>query len=99
MVPDERWIRAITFLLPREFGDRVLRPAWDDLRIEELSGRGPASPGGRLGRRLHLLLECLRLGLPQYVWLRGRPTRLAQLVGSALLVVALVLKLLSLKYY
>ena len=99
MVPDDRWLRAVTYLLPKEFGDRVLRPAWDDLRFDELSGRGAASPTGRLGQRLHLLLECLRLGLPQYLWFRGRPTRLAQLVGTGLLVVGLVLKFLSRRYY
>lgn len=99
MGPDERWLRAVTYLLPREFGDRVLQPAWDDLRFNELSDPGSTSRTGRLGRRLHLLLECLRLGLPQYLWCHGKPTRLARVVGTGVLVVAIVLKLLSRKYY
>ena len=57
-------------LLPREFRERVLEPALADLERDE---RGA---GGRRYTRLVLLAECLRIGLPEFVWRRGRLTRL-----------------------
>jgi hypothetical protein len=63
-------------LLPREFRERVFEPALGDLRLEQR---------GRLAMAL-FVLECLRIGLPQQIWHRGRPTRL----GVAVFVVSFV---------
>ena len=68
-------LQALLGLLPREFRERVVEPALVDLEHEE---RLSASPAYRqfLARTI-LIWECLRLGLPQVFWRRGRPTRVA----------------------
>jgi hypothetical protein len=80
----DRAIRFAARALPREFRERVFEPALADLRINE---NGAPSNGLE---RLFLMLECLRIGLPQHVWRRGRPTRLGLTLACALLLVGFV---------
>jgi len=80
----DRLLRRFARVLPREFRERVFEPALADLRIGE-----SAAPNNGFARVL-LLLECLRIGLPQHVWRRGRPTRLGLTLACALLVVSYV---------
>lgn len=72
----DRALRAIGRLLPREFRERVFEPALSDLAPDD--------------SRVLFCADCLRLGLPLFVWRRGRPTRMAMviLVGLALGVLA-----------
>ena len=88
------WLRAFARLLPREFRERVFEPAWADLQLDE---RQPAA-AQRLSwvGSLVLVAECVRLGLPQYLWRRGRPTRLA--VGTLALLVVVSLLVLRRNY-
>lgn len=74
-----RWLARV---LPREFRERVFEPALADLRLDE------ATHGRRDWARVTLVLECLRIGLPQYLWRRRRPTRAALLLGATAVVVA-----------
>jgi hypothetical protein len=85
------WIlRALPRLLPREFRERVFEPALADLEYEERSSR---ARGARQWFALTILIaECLRLGAPQLVWRRGRPTRLGAGVLAALLLLALLIQ-------
>jgi hypothetical protein len=85
------WIlRALPRLLPREFRERVLEPAIADLEHEERSSRLPRS---RQWLALTVLTaECLRLGVPQFVWRRGRPTRLGLSVLAVILLLALLIQ-------
>lgn len=79
----DRIVRLAARVLPREFRERVLEPALADLRI--------ANSGAprRLAKML-LVAECLRIGLPQHFWRRGRPTRLGVTVVCALMVAGFV---------
>jgi hypothetical protein len=74
------WLRAV---LPRGFRERVVEPALSDLRLAELEG------GRRWTARVALVAECIRIGLPQYLWQRRRPTKFAVVLGAAAVVVAL----------
>ena len=57
---------------------------------EELSSRVPRS---RHWLALTILIaECLRLGVPQFVWRRGRPTRLGFSVLAVILLLALLIQ-------
>ena len=78
-------------LVPREFRERVVEPAWADLALEEHAS--PPRLAGALLARVILVLECLRLGLPTLVWNRGRLTRFARagLVVMLLIVTALLI--------
>ena len=75
--------------LPREFRERVFEPAWADVLLDEQ--RPGAHRRGAVLSRFVLVLECLRLGLPQLVWHRGRLTRLARGAAVAVVVVAVAL--------
>ena len=78
-------------LLPREFRERVVEPAWADLALEEHAS--PPRRAAALAARAILVLECLRLALPAIIWNRGRLTRLsrAALVVMLLIVAALLI--------
>lgn len=80
----DRILHFVARALPREFRERVFEPALADLRIHE-----NGAPSNGLAR-VFLAFECLRIGLPQYVWRRGRPTRLGVTLACALLVVGFV---------
>jgi hypothetical protein len=83
------WIlRALSRLLPEEFRERVFEPALADLEHDERSSRVRRST--QWLAMTVLIAECLRLGVPQLVWRRGRPTRL----GIGMLAVILLLALL-----
>ena len=79
MVDRDRFLRAFARLLPREFRERVFEPALADIRLDESTLRRPFA-------RAILVVECVRLGVPQHVWRRGRPT-----IAAVALVVALAL--------
>ena len=79
-------------LLPREFRERIFAPAWADVLLEEQ--QSGAYRGHVVLARVVLAMECLRLGLPQLVWHRGRLTRLARGVAVALVAVAVLMILL-----
>ena len=83
-MPDRvRSLRWLARLLPREVRERVFEPALADLRLDE------SAAGRRRWARLMLGLECLRIGLPQHLWRRRRPTRAALVLGATAIVVAL----------
>jgi hypothetical protein len=88
MAVDEKLVRMLARLLPRDFRERVFEPAVADLRLDLLR----SSPSGKRCAQLLFVFECLRLGGPQHVWRRGRPTRLGTAVVVALLVSALVIQ-------
>jgi hypothetical protein len=81
---DDRTLRWLSRLLPREFRERVFEAALSDLHLDE------AEHGSRRLARLILAIECLRIGLPQHLWRRRRPTRFAMAMGVAALVVVFV---------
>jgi hypothetical protein len=81
-------LQAFARLLPGDFRERVFEPALTDLWLDEDGMHARRSR--RWVARLVIIAECLRLGIPQLVWRRGRPTRL----GGALLVAMLVVGLL-----
>jgi hypothetical protein len=77
-------LQAFARLLPGDFRERVFDPALADLWLDE--GGIDARRSRRWVARLVIIAECLRIGIPQFVWRRGRPTRL----GGVLLVATLV---------
>jgi hypothetical protein len=79
----DRILRLVARVLPREFRERVVEPALADLRI---AGTGAQNC---LGTAL-FLGECLRIGLPQHFWRRGRPTRFGVTVVCALVLIVFV---------
>jgi hypothetical protein len=83
------WVlHSFARLLPKEFRERVFEPAWADIRLEE---RQAAAPRRTMwGARLVLVAECMRLAVPQLVWRRGRPTRLAAAMFVLIAVVSLL---------
>jgi hypothetical protein len=91
MVNDETFIRTLARLLPREFRERVFDPALADLRVDAI-GRTHRE---QASSRLRFAFECVRLGVRQHVWHRGRPTRLGNAIFLALLVSALVVQRIS----
>ncbi len=86
MAPRSLLLRLIALVLPREFRERVFEPALADLLLAEQDV--PASWRRAFLARIVLLVECLRIGLPRFVWERGRLTRLARAVLVVLLVIA-----------
>lgn len=88
MAADEKLIRALARLLPRDFRDRVFEPALADLRLDALRGTRWSTTSARW----RFAFECLRLGGPQHVWRRGRPTRLGTAILVALLLSACVIE-------
>jgi hypothetical protein len=90
MAPEGAVLRAFVRLLPADFRERVFEPALADLRLDE--GEMDAGPARRVVARLVILAECFRLGLPQLVWRRGRPTRLGGALLAAVLVIALLVQ-------
>lgn len=62
--------------LPREFRDRVVEPAYNDLLAEELADL-ESFAAHRAWSRVRFSFSCLRVGVPQLFWNRGRPTLLA----------------------
>ena len=70
-------------ILPREFRERVVEPAYNDLLAEEVA----VSRGGknvpvpyRAWSRIGLVLSCFGVGLPRFFWNAGRPTILTNLI-------------------
>ena len=90
MAPEDAVLRAFARLLPAEFRDRVFEPALADLRLNERETI--ASPGARLTARLVIIAECARLGMPQLLWRRGRPTRLGGALLAAVVISALLVQ-------
>jgi hypothetical protein len=80
----ERSLRLFAHLLPRGFRERVFEPALADIRLNEADGTR------RRWARAVLVVECLRLGIPQHLWRRGRPTRAAVALGVAAIIVLVV---------
>jgi hypothetical protein len=74
----DRLLRRLSRALPKEFRERVFEPAFSDILLEDNAPRPFA--------RAVLILECLRLGVPEHFWRKGRPT-----LGAVTLVVVLVL--------
>jgi hypothetical protein len=91
MRTDDRVLRRFAHVLPREFRERVFEPALADIRLDELTRRRPFA-------RLILAAECLRLGLPQYVWARRRPTKLGITLAIAATVAVGVIVGVRLRY-
>ncbi len=91
-----RLVRAFARILPHEFRERVFEPAWADILLVEHEAGGEGR--GAFRARCVLVLECLRLGLPQLVWHHGRPTRLARRGAVALAVIAALLLLMRVGY-
>lgn len=83
-------LRIFARLLPADFRERVFEPALTDLWLEE--GGMDARATRRWGARLVIIAESLRLGLPQFVWRHGRPTRLGGGLVAVMLVVALLIQ-------
>jgi len=78
----DRALALFARALPLEFRERVFEPALADIRLSDADGTS------RRWARTVLVIECLRLGVPRYLWRRGRPTRAAfALVAVVLLVV------------
>jgi hypothetical protein len=84
MAISERLLHACARLLPKEFRERVFEPALADLEFDERTGRR------RPFARAIFLAECLRIGLRQHLWRRGRLTAAAVALLVALAVGALV---------
>ena len=97
MAPSSTFSRLLARVLPSEFRERVFEPAWADIVLEE--GAGPRSRGTVFRARAVLLVECLRLGLPQWVWHRGRATRLARRAMGAVAIAAVLRILLNVAYW
>jgi hypothetical protein len=94
MARSEPLILGLAHVLPREFRERVFEPACTDLMLEHhASGYTNASA---IRAQLVIALECLRIGLPQFLWHHGRPTRAAR-YGLAL-AVALILVAMRIAY-
>ena len=74
-------------LLPRVFREQVIVPAYADLLLEEGRIRGFR----RLFSRGAFVVECLRLGLPAWLWWQGRPTRLFGGIAAGVVVFALLI--------
>ena len=81
-------LRAFAQCLPNEFRERVFEPALEDLTYDERSRSGGAR--ALWTARLVLVAECLRLGLPQLVWRRGRPTRFAAAALAMIMFISLL---------
>ena len=79
-------VLALSRVLPREFRERVFEPACTDLILEHHSDG--YTNARALRAQLVIALECLRIGLPQFLWHHGRPTRAARLGFVAVAVVA-----------
>ncbi len=87
MADKDTVIRALAHLLPSDFRERVFEPALSDLHLDEAHS---STRAGRFLARALLVAECLRLGVPDYLWRRGRPTRLGTVLVGIGLAVALV---------
>jgi hypothetical protein len=83
-------LRALARVLPSEFRERVFEPALADLRLEEARSAAPLL--WRWFSRAIFVGECLRLGVPQLVWRRGRPTRIAGALLAAIVLASLVIQ-------
>ncbi len=69
-------VGVLVRFLPREFRDRVVEPAYNDLLADELADLEGVA-GHRAWSRVRFSFSCLRVGAPQFFWKRGRPTLLA----------------------
>ena len=96
MALSDRLVRAFARLLPKEFRERVFEPAWADILLEEREAGGDRR--GALRTRCVVVLECLRLGLPQLLWHHGQLTRLGRRGATALAVIAALLLLMRVSY-
>ena len=81
-------------LLPRDFVQRVVEPAWEDERTVWLgAGREPFLA------RTRFFVSCLWVGIPGVFWRAGRPTRTTMLMaGSAVVVIVALLWLAPMLY-
>jgi hypothetical protein len=84
MPNSDRLVRGLARLLPQEFRERVFEPALADIQLDDATRRR------RPLARAMLLVECLRLGMPQHLWRKGRPTGIAIALIVVLVVGALV---------
>ena len=77
----DRFLVAVSHMLPREIRERIFEPALDDVWMREA-----ANPNSRhrVFDRVVLVLECSRLGMTHLVWQRRRPTRLVLAAGAAI---------------
>lgn len=88
-------LRLTARCLPREFRERVFEPAVDDYHLDAASAR--LRGGAQVKRELWIALECLRLGVPQLFWHRGRPTPIGRMVALALTIGVAVTGLLAMR--
>jgi hypothetical protein len=94
MARPELILRIVARLVPAEFRERVLEPTVDDLRREE--AEKPTTTSRQWLARVNIAAECLRLGVPQFIWRRRRLTKLGVTVVATALLIVLVLQ--SLRY-
>ena len=81
-------IGLIVKIFPREFRERVVEPAYNDLIAEELTSgqdRKRRSTPFRAWSRVGLVLSCFRVGLPRFFWNAGRPTVLANVIALSVI--------------
>ena len=86
----ELLFRAVARLLPAEFRERVFEPSVADLLLAE--HEHATSRARRFLGRVLLVVEALRLGVPQYVWRRRRLTRIGIAVLAATVVVIIIVQ-------
>ncbi len=92
---DHSWsfVGLFVRVLPREFRERVVEPAYNDLLVEELAvsrnGKNETAPYP-IWSRVGFVLSCFRVGLPRFFWHAGRPTVLMSLIALTMLVAGLL---------
>ena len=89
-------VRAVARLLPAEFRERVLEPAMQDVR--RLEAERATTTSRKWLARAAIAVECLRLGVPQFIWRRRRLTKLGVALVATMLVVVVVLQGLRYSY-
>ena len=75
-------------ILPREFRERVVEPAYNDLLAEELAvarnGKNLPAPY-RTWSRVGFVLSSFGVGMPRFFWRAGKPTVLTNLIALTLI--------------
>jgi hypothetical protein len=93
MVDSHSLLRAFGRLLPRQFRDRVFEPALADLELEL---RLSTTPRWKKSLAVAILIgESLRIGVPYFVWQRGRPTRFGAALLASILIATLLVQRIS----
>jgi hypothetical protein len=88
----DRFLVAMSHMLPREIRERIFEPALDDVWMREASNPSPRDRVfDRVFDRVVLVLECSRLGMTHLVWRRRRPTRLVLAAGAAIALAMLLI--------